>query len=84
MQEKLKEIEIGFELCLDEDGKSIGTVRHVAPGDRDELVIYVQDGGNFIVPSRAVRSAHESRVILDRSQLDERVLQAISHAEHKH
>jgi hypothetical protein len=80
MDAKLKNIEIGFHLYLEESGNDCGAVRRVAPGDRDELVVYIQNEGNFIIPSRAVRSVHDSKVTLDRSQLDNRVREAILRA----
>lgn len=81
MDAKLEQIEIGFHLQFDETGNSYGAVRQVAPGDRDELIVYIQNEGNFIIPSRAVRSVRDSKVMLDRQQLDERVRHAISRAE---
>ena len=83
MEAKLKEIDIGFQLYLEGSGNNCGTVRQVAPGDRDELIVYIQNEGNFIVPSRAVRSVHDSKVMLDRSQLDGRVSKAIARADDK-
>lgn len=80
MDGKLKEIEVGFQLYLDDSGSSYGAVRHVAPGDRDELVVYIRNEGNFIIPSRAVHSVHDSKVMLDRQQLDDRIRSAISRA----
>jgi hypothetical protein len=81
MDEKLRAIETGFHVYLEEGGKDFGAIRQVAPGGRDELIVFIQNEGNFIVPSRAVRSAHDSKVMLDRSQLGERVLGAISRAQ---
>jgi hypothetical protein len=80
MEDKVKAIEIGSQVYLEEGGKDFGAVRRIAPGGRDELVVYIENGGDFIVPLRAVRSAHDAKVILDPAQLEERVLQAISHA----
>lgn len=80
MEDKLKAIEIGFQLFLEEGGKDFGAVRSVAPGGRPEIVVYIENGGNFIVPIEAVRSTHDQKVILDRSKLDQRVRDAIAHA----
>jgi len=81
MDQKLREIQTGFHVCLEEHDKDLGAVRQVAPGGRDELVVYIQNEGNFIVPARAVRGARGSKVMLDRSQLEQRVRDAISRAE---
>ena len=80
MDAKLKDIEIGFHLSLDESGTDCGTVRQVAPGDRDEVIVYIQNEGNFIIPSRAIRTVSESKVILDPQQLDERPRAAVLRA----
>jgi hypothetical protein len=80
MDAKLKNIETGFQLYFDESGSNYGAVRQVAPGHRDELIVYIQNEGNFIIPSRAVQSVRNSKVMLDRKQLDERVQHAISRA----
>jgi hypothetical protein len=81
MDAKLRAIETGFHVYLEEGGKDFGAVRQVAPGGRDELIVFVQNEGNFIVPSRAVRSVSNSKVMLDISQLGGRVLGAISRAQ---
>jgi hypothetical protein len=80
MNEKLKTIETGFHICLDDGEKDLGAVRRVAPGGRDEIIVYIQNGGNFIVPLQAIRRVQDGRVILDRSGLDERLSRAISRA----
>ena len=80
MDDKLKAIEIGFQLFLEEGGKDFGAVRAVAPGGRPEIVVYIENGGNFIVPIEAVRSAHDQKVILDPSKLNERLRNAVKHA----
>jgi hypothetical protein len=80
MDDKLKAIEIGFQLFLEEGGKDFGAVRAVAPGGRPEIVVYIENGGNFIVPIEAVRSARDQKVILDPSKLDGRLRDAVKHA----
>ena len=80
MDDKLKNIEIGYQLFLEEGGRNFGAVRAVAPGGRPEIVVYIENGGNFIVPTDAVRSAHDQKVILDPAHLDERLRNAIAHA----
>lgn len=81
MDAKLKDIDIGFPLALEENGHNCGTVRQVAPGERDEIIVYIQNEGNFIIPSRAVRGVHESKVLLDPQQLDDRTRQALTRAD---
>jgi len=55
-------------------------VRDVAPGGRDQVVVYIENGGDFVIPVDAVQTVHEAKVILGRSRLDQQVLDAIAHA----
>jgi hypothetical protein len=80
MHERLKAIEIGFQVFLDEGGEEFGAVREVAPGGSDEIVIYVENAGDFTVRGRAVRSVHDGKVLLDQRHLDQRLRDAIAHA----
>jgi hypothetical protein len=80
MNERLKAIEIGFQAFLDEGGEEFGAVREVAPQGRNEIVVYVENAGDFVVPLRAVRSVHDGKVLLDRTHLDQRLYDAIARA----
>lgn len=80
MDDKLKGIEIGFQIFLEDGGKDFGAVRSVAPGGRPEIVVYIENGGNFIVPVEAIRSAHDQKVVLDRSKLGGRLRDAVARA----
>ncbi len=80
MDPKLEGIEVGFQAYLEEGGEDFGAVREVAPDGRDEIIIYVENAGDFIVPVRAVASAHDGKVILRGDRLDQRLRDAIAHA----
>jgi hypothetical protein len=80
MNPRLRTINIGFQVYLREGGEDFGAVREVAPDGRDEIVIYVENAGDFIVPLRAIHGAHDGKVILERTELDERLCDAIAHA----
>jgi hypothetical protein len=77
MQEK---IEVGFQTFVSDGGEEFGAVRAVAPHGRPELVIYVENAGDFTVPLDAVESVHSEKVILKCGKLDLRLRQAIGHA----
>jgi hypothetical protein len=77
MKEK---IEVGFQTFLSDGDEEFGAVRAVAPGGRPEVVIYVENAGEFTVPIDAVQSVHSEKVILDCSKLDIRLRRAIGHA----
>jgi hypothetical protein len=71
-----EEIRIGFHVFLAGRQDSIGGVRKVSP----ELVVHVQNGGEFVVANEAVDAVHSQKVILNRDKLDGKMLEAINHA----
>jgi hypothetical protein len=77
MQEK---IEVGFQTFVSDGGEEFGAVREVAPQGRRELVIYVENAGEFTVRLDAVESVHSEKVIFNCAKLDRRLRQAIGHA----
>ena len=77
MQEK---IQIGFQAFASDGGEEFGAVRHVSPS---EIVIYVENAGDFTVPMSAVDAVHSEKVIVNCRKLDRRLRQAIGHAHDK-
>jgi hypothetical protein len=77
MREK---IEVGFQAFVSDGGEEFGAVRAVSPGGRSELVIYVENAGDFAVPLDAIESVHSGKVIFNCSKLDQRLRRAIGHA----
>ena len=80
MDEMLRSVQVGDQVFLEEGGEECGAVRDVAPTGRPELAVYVENAGEFTVAASAVRSAHDGKVILDRTRLDQALLDAIAHA----
>jgi len=80
MEEILRSVEVGDQVFLEEGDEECGAVRDVAPEGRPELVVYVENAGEFVVPAAAVRSVHDGKVILERTRLDPALLDAIAHA----
>jgi hypothetical protein len=78
--EQKKNIEIGSQVYLEEGGDPCGAVRDLTVGNRDEITIYVENSGEFIVPMDAVRAAHDGKVILDRTRLNHSLLDTLAHA----
>jgi hypothetical protein len=74
------DIREGFEVFAHDGEKAFGAVRQVAPRGRRELVIYVENAGDFVVPLSAIEAVHSHKVILNRGKLDDRLRQAIVHA----
>jgi hypothetical protein len=73
-------IEVGFQTFVSDGGEEFGAVRAVAPGGRSELVIYVENAGDFAVPLDAIESVHSGKVIFNCAKLDHRLRRAIGHA----
>ena len=76
-------IEVGFQVFSSDGGEEFGAVRAVRPGGQPELVVYVENAGEFTVPLSAVTAVHSQKVILDVKHLDKRLRAAIGHAHEK-
>jgi len=72
-----RSVEVGFQVFLTEGGETFGSVHTVLP---DELVIYVENSGDFIVKSDLVVRVHDGKVILDGTRLDRKLWKAIARA----
>lgn len=77
---KLPLIEVGYQVFARDGGEEFGAVRQVIPGGRPEIVVYVENTGDFVIPLAAVVAVHSQKVIVDVGQLDERLRVAIGHA----
>ncbi len=75
-----EDIEVGFQTFVSDGGEEFGAIRAVAPGGRSELVVYVENAGDFTVPLEAVESVHSGKVIFNCAKLDRLLRQAIGHA----
>jgi hypothetical protein len=73
-------IEVGYETFVSDGDVAFGAVRQVAPRGRPELVIYVENAGDFVVPLAAVDAVHAQKVILNCGKLDRDLRMAIGHA----
>jgi len=72
-------IEAGFQIFLSDGGDEFGSVRSVS-SDGHQLVVYVENAGDFTVPMSAVTAVHSEKVILDKHKLDDKLREAIAHA----
>jgi hypothetical protein len=77
---KLPNIEIGYQVFVDDEDEEVGAVRQVAPFGRPELEIYVENAGEFSIPLNAITSVHDGKVVLACSKLDGKLRRAIGHA----
>lgn len=77
---KLPLIEIGYQVYTSDGAEEFGAVRQVVPGGRPEIVVYIENTGDFVIPLGAITAVHSQKVIVDVHQLDERIKVAIGHA----
>ncbi len=70
-------IQDGFDVFLQDGGKSVGAVRAV---HANALVIYIENAGDFEVPLSAIQDVHSEKVMLDFGKLDEKLKEAVRKA----
>ena len=76
-KKRLPPIEVGYQAFGKGSEEEFGAVRQVRPQD---LVVYIEDAGDTIVPLSAVTDVIEGKVIVDIQKLDEGVRRAIANA----
>ena len=76
----LDRIQIGYQAFASDGGEEFGAVRQVSPNGQPELVIYVENSGDFVVPLDAVDAAHSGKVVFNCGKLEARLRKAIEHA----
>ncbi len=74
MREK---IEVGYQAFVADGGEEFGAIREVSVGD---LLVYVENAGDFRIPLEAVQAVHSQKVIFRCDRLDRRLREAIGHA----
>lgn len=77
VRERIRE---DFEVYVHDGDAAFGAVRQVAPGGRPEIVVYVENAGDFSIPLSAVRDVHDEKVILDCAKIERKLREAIGHA----
>lgn len=75
-----EKIEIGYQAFVSDGAEEVGAVREVRPHGRPEVVIYVENAGDFYVPLNAIESVHAEKVVLNCAKLEPRMRRAINHA----
>jgi hypothetical protein len=73
------EIKLGFQVFTKDGGEEIGAVRDLC-GHRPEILVYVENGGEFTVPLTAIKAVHFGKVIVDAAHLPEDMKMAIRRA----
>lgn len=74
-----EQISVGFMVFVADGEEGIGSVREIRHG-LPEMVVYIENAGDFVIPLSAVKDVHSEKVVLDMDRLDLRLLNAIRHA----
>jgi len=69
----------GFDVFLHDGDKAVGAVRQVSPDGNADIVIYVENAGDFVVPISAVKDVYAEKVVLNRALLSSELKRALGH-----
>jgi hypothetical protein len=70
-------IEPGWQAFVSDGGEEFGAIRQVGAS---ELLVYVENAGEFRIPLDAIHAVHSQKVVFDCGKLDPRLRSAIGHA----
>jgi hypothetical protein len=73
MQER---IEVGQMVFVADGSVGVGAVRETRDG---EVVVNIENAGDFVLPLDAVRDVHSGKVVLDIDRLAPEVVEALRH-----
>jgi hypothetical protein len=73
------QIQVGYQVFVKDGGDEVGAVRDLR-GSRPEIVVYVENAGDFTVPVSAISAVHFQKVIVDPTQLPEDMRMALRRA----
>jgi len=76
----IETIQVGYQVYSKEGGEEFGAVRAVERGHRPQLVVYVENAGDFVVLPDAIKSVHDGKVIVDLSRVGADMRNAVTHA----
>lgn len=70
-------VQEGFDVFLHDGGHAFGAVRQVR---KNELVVYIENAGDYEIPLSAVKEVQAGKVVLDAGKLDTRLRESIRRA----
>lgn len=71
------QVGVGYQTFVDDDAEEFGAVRAIA---HDYVVVYVENAGEFTIPTTAITSVQSQKVTFSCARLDKRLRAAIGHA----
>ncbi|HEU4382443.1 MAG TPA: hypothetical protein VFR85_02975 [Anaeromyxobacteraceae bacterium] len=73
-------IQVGYQVFAKDGEEEFGAVRDVCPGGRNELLVYVENGGDYCLPLDVIVDVHDQKVIVDLERLPASLRGTIAHA----
>ena len=73
------EIQVGYQVFVKDGGDGVGAVRDLCR-NRPEILVYVENSGEFMVPLAAIRAVHFQKVIVDPSRVPQDMQVALRRA----
>jgi hypothetical protein len=73
----IERVEEGSMVFVSEGREGIGAVRAIKDG---QILVYVENAGEFAVSAAAIVRVHDGKVMLDAKKLDRKLLEAVGHA----
>ena len=70
-------IEVGYQTFVSDGDAQFGAIREIS---RKDLLVYVENAGEFRIPLDAISAVHSKKVIFDYRKLDPSLRRAIGHA----
>jgi hypothetical protein len=58
---------------VSDDDAPFGAVRQIKPQGRPEVVVYVENAGDFTIPLSVIKPVHSQKVIVDCDKLEHRL-----------
>ena len=74
-----EKIQVGFQTFVSDGQEEFGAIREISPDGR-HLIVYVENAGDFPVPTDAVISVQSEKVTFDCKKLERKLRIAIGHA----
>lgn len=71
-----EQVQVGHMVFVADGEMGVGGVREVRG---DEIVINIQNAGDFVLPMTAIRDVHDGKVVLDLKRLEAPVVEALRH-----
>ncbi len=71
-------VEVGFQTFVADGAEEFGAVRQVLMNG--DIVVYVENAGEFVVSQDAIQAVHADKVILRYAKLGDQLRDAIGHA----